>query len=246
MSTLELPLVSIVMPAYNVEAYIEDSLESIRLQRWPRWELHIVDDGSTDKTSELARVWAPFGGHRKEVYVWSEPHRGIAGAFNWAARRVAHGSLLMACPADDLLHPDYLMECVTALREQPDVTVAYSNVADFDEVPSVVHGKKRREWGVWAPVFNPDTLHEQNTIPGCAVFRRELFDRLGGWPIGFTHGCEDWAFWVQCNERRLLMPVRIDQPLYRHRVREGSLTSQIEPHMPEIREQIAALAGRTV
>ena len=66
------PLVSILIPAYNAERWIADTIRSAQAQTWPRKEIIVVDDGSTDQTLSIARKFAS-----KEVSVVSQENRGV-------------------------------------------------------------------------------------------------------------------------------------------------------------------------
>jgi len=79
------PLVSILIPAHNAAEWIVDTLNSAVAQTWPRKEIIIVDDGSRDRTAELARSVAS-----KEVVVVSTKNQGAAAARNYALK-LSHG-----------------------------------------------------------------------------------------------------------------------------------------------------------
>jgi glycosyltransferase involved in cell wall biosynthesis len=94
------PLVSILIPAFNEEEFIAETLRSALSQTWSRKEIIVVDDGSTDSTVAIARSFAHRG-----VTVVSEPHRGAAAARNKAFSMCA-GDYIQWLDADDLLAPD--------------------------------------------------------------------------------------------------------------------------------------------
>ncbi len=92
-------LVSIVIPAFNAERWIRESIESALAQSWPAKEIIVVDDGSTDRTLAVARGFADRG-----VQVLSQANRGAAAARN-TGLRAARGTYIQFLDADDLLHP---------------------------------------------------------------------------------------------------------------------------------------------
>jgi glycosyltransferase involved in cell wall biosynthesis len=94
------PLVSILIPAYNAEQWIAETIRSAQAQEWPRKEIIIVDDGSKDQTSVVARAFAS-----KEVSVVSQPNQGAAAARN-NALAISQGDFIQWLDADDLLSPD--------------------------------------------------------------------------------------------------------------------------------------------
>jgi glycosyltransferase involved in cell wall biosynthesis len=104
------PLVSILTPAYNAEPYIADSIRSAIAQTWPRKEIIVVDDGSTDRTAEVAHGFAS-----DEVKIVSTGNQGVAATRN-RALQLCHGDYIQWLDADDLLAPDKVESQLAALR----------------------------------------------------------------------------------------------------------------------------------
>src|SRR3989442_9117982 len=94
------PLVSILIPAFNAQEWIADTIQSALRQTWPRKEIIIVDDGSTDHTLSIARQFAS-----KEVSVVTQANQGAAAARN-KAFSLSQGDYIQWLDADDLLAPD--------------------------------------------------------------------------------------------------------------------------------------------
>jgi glycosyltransferase involved in cell wall biosynthesis len=94
------PLVSILIPAHNAEAWIADTVRSAIGQSWPRKEIIIVDDGSTDQTFAVARGFAS-----KDVTVVTHENQGAASTRNYAFS-LCQGDFIQWLDADDLLSPD--------------------------------------------------------------------------------------------------------------------------------------------
>jgi glycosyltransferase involved in cell wall biosynthesis len=105
------PLVSILIPAYNAEGWVAESIRSAIAQTWPRKEIIVVDDGSTDGTAEVARRFAS-----KEVKVVSTENRGLSAAVN-KAYRICQGDYIQELDSDDILAPDKIEKQLAALRE---------------------------------------------------------------------------------------------------------------------------------
>jgi glycosyltransferase involved in cell wall biosynthesis len=104
------PLVSILIPAYNAEETIADTIRSAIAQTWQRKEIIVVDDGSKDRTAEVARR---FG---SKVKVVTTPNQRAAAARN-EALRLCQGDYIQWLDADDLLMPDKIERQLAALRE---------------------------------------------------------------------------------------------------------------------------------
>src|SRR5256714_5285360 len=94
------PLVSILIPAYNSQEWIKDTIQSALAQTWPRKEIIVVDDGSRDQTLKIAREF-----ESRKVRVVTQPNQGAAVARN-TAFSLAQGDYIQWLDADDLLAPD--------------------------------------------------------------------------------------------------------------------------------------------
>jgi glycosyltransferase involved in cell wall biosynthesis len=103
------PLVSILIPAYNAEQWIADTIQSAVTQTWPRKEIIVVDDGSRDRTAEVARRFVS-----NEVKVVSIENKGAAAARNHALQ-LSRGNYIQWLDADDLLSPDKIERQLAAL-----------------------------------------------------------------------------------------------------------------------------------
>ena len=103
------PLVSILIAAYNAERTIADTLKSAIGQTWPRKEVILVDDGSTDRTAEVVRQF-------KDVILVSTKNQGLSAAINHGFP-LTQGDYIQYLDADDLLVPDKIERQLAALRE---------------------------------------------------------------------------------------------------------------------------------
>jgi glycosyltransferase involved in cell wall biosynthesis len=115
------PLVSILIPAYNAEEFIAYTLQSAIAQTWPRKEIIVVDDGSTDLTAGIARRFAS-----REVSVVSQENQGAAAARN-NAFSLSQGDYIQWLDADDLLAPDKIERQLAALQETDNRRVLLSS-----------------------------------------------------------------------------------------------------------------------
>jgi glycosyltransferase involved in cell wall biosynthesis len=94
------PLVSILIPAFNSETFIADSIQSAMDQTWPRKEIIVVDDGSSDRTLERAKRF-----QSKDVLIITQENSGAAAARN-TAYSLCQGDYIQWLDADDILHPE--------------------------------------------------------------------------------------------------------------------------------------------
>jgi glycosyltransferase involved in cell wall biosynthesis len=105
------PLVSILIPAYNAEDWIAETIQSAISQTWPQKEIIVIDDGSKDRTAEMARQFAS-----KQVLVVSQENQGAAATRNHALR-LSQGDYVQYLDADDLISPDKIEAQIASLQE---------------------------------------------------------------------------------------------------------------------------------
>jgi len=114
------PLVSILIPAYNAEAWISDTLRSAIAQTWDRKEIIVVDDGSKDQTLAVTRKFEPDG-----VKVFAQKNAGAAAARN-KAFSLSQGDYIQWLDADDLIGPEKIEKQMEALGDSPNKSILLS------------------------------------------------------------------------------------------------------------------------
>lgn len=134
--TKPVPLVSIGMPVYNGEKYIEDALESLLAQDHPNIELVISNNASTDRTAAICQEYAERYSHIKLI---SQPRNiGASGNFR-AVVDAATGEYFMWAAHDDLWSPNYVSACVAVLQRHQRYALCASTVHFIDESGSIVN-----------------------------------------------------------------------------------------------------------
>jgi glycosyltransferase involved in cell wall biosynthesis len=172
------PLVSILISAYNAEHWIAYTLESAVSQTWSRKEIIVVDDGSSDRTGEIARGFASRG-----VKVISTANGGLSAGLNHAFENCA-GDYLQYLDADDLLAPDKIERQLAALRESDSRRVLLSSPwAPFYYRTRYAQFVRNTLWEDLSPVDwllrkLGENLHMQNAT---WLVSRELAESAGPW-----------------------------------------------------------------
>jgi glycosyltransferase involved in cell wall biosynthesis len=172
------PLVSILIPAYNSVEWIADTIQSAMAQTWPRKEIIVVDDGSKDRTAEVARRFAS-----KEVVVVSTENQGAAAARN-RALSLSQGDYIQWLDADDLLAPDKIARQLAALRDSDSRRVLLSSPwAFFNYRVNRARFVPTSLWQDLSPVDwllrkMGENLHMQT---GTWLTSRELTEAAGSW-----------------------------------------------------------------
>jgi GT2 family glycosyltransferase len=175
------PLVSIVMPAYNAQAYLAAAIRSALGQTWPRVEVIVVNDGSRDDTLGVARSFTD-----PRVLVLDQENRGAAAARN-VGLRAAQGEFVQYLDADDLIAPDKVQLQVQRLTGQTDC-VAAGRWGRFHDDPA-------KAWFVpepfWRDLNSFDWVvsrWERSSMmhPAGWLIPRPVLERAGGWDETLT------------------------------------------------------------
>ncbi|SIN77435.1 glycosyltransferase family 2 protein [Vannielia litorea] len=168
-------LASIIVPAFNVEATLAETLTALLAQTYPDFEIIVVDDGSTDRTPLIAQRFA----RDARLRIVQQGNRGLAGARN-SGIQAARGEIIGFCDADDLWHPEKLARHAAHLAANPEVGISYSGSALIDEASRPLRTAQRpRLAGVDA-----STIFKRNPIGNgsAPVIRRAVFDEIGYCP----------------------------------------------------------------
>jgi O-antigen/teichoic acid export membrane protein/glycosyltransferase involved in cell wall biosynthesis len=179
-SSEAMPLVSILIPAYNAEEWIADTIRSAIAQTWPRIEIIVVDDGSTDQTVAIARQFEPQG-----VRVVEQKNQGASAARN-RAFSVSRGDYIQWLDADDLLAPDKIARQMQAVEQGADKLVLFSSPwAHFMYRPYRAQFAPTELWHDLSPVEWLLRKMGQNLYMQTATWlvSRELTEAAGPWDI---------------------------------------------------------------
>ena len=176
---------SIIVPAFNVQETLAETLRSLLAQTYSGYEIIIVDDGSTDASSRIASEFS----HEPKVRVIRQPNRGLAGARNTGIA-AAKGSVIGFCDADDLWEPEKLALHVAHLEANPQVGISFSGSALINDDGAFTGQAQRPR------LRNIDARHifKRNPIGNgsAAVIRREVFEAIAFRPDYEAH--REWYF----------------------------------------------------
>jgi hypothetical protein len=146
-----LPLVSIIMPAYNAEQHLAGAIESVLAQSYTHWELLIVNDGSQDKTASIASHYANTHPDRVAIlHHTGQANRGVAASRNLAIHQ-AHGLYVAFLDADDLWRPSKLSQQTAFMAAHPEMALSYTRSGILRESPDDLFLPGLREYGSPVP-----------------------------------------------------------------------------------------------
>lgn len=230
------PRVSVIMPAYNAERFIEQAIRSVLSQTYTDWELIVVDDGSRDRTAEIARDHAVADARIKVV---SQPNGRLANARNTGIRH-ARGELIAFLDSDDLWMAEKLQSQVKVI----DLTragVVFTDGFLFHEENAQ---DESRTFDNIAGRFTAgemlDQLFSGNKIPVLsAIVRREILIAAGGFdesPALYS-GCEDYDLWFRLAQRETIF-FGMKERLVRYRLHTAGMSAK---RIEMLRTEIALL-----
>lgn len=177
------PLVSIVTPFYNRSDTMPETISSVLGQSFQDFEYIIVDDGSTDKNSvDYLRMIS----HPK-IKIIKTINQGVAEARNTGIR-AAKGKYILCLDSDDIIDVTYIEKAVIILESNPETSIVSYDMQMFGNNSNIFRYAS----------FDARTLMDDNTISTAAVFRKSVWEDIGGYKTKI--GYEDWEFWVNAAE----------------------------------------------
>lgn len=209
------PRVSVIMPVYNSEQFLEPAVMSILSQTFTNFELIVVDDGSTDSSLKILRGFAD-GDDR--VRIFSRPNTGYVIALNEMIDAAA-GEYLARMDADDIALPSRLQTQVDYLDAHPDIVCVGTHWEIIDEADRLLHVQK--------PPVDDETMQQaamRGATPFChpsIMVRSEAMRRVGSYQVDMEPA-EDLDLALRLGEIGKL--ANIDVPLMRYRVHSGSVS----------------------
>jgi glycosyltransferase involved in cell wall biosynthesis len=211
------PLVSVIIPAYNVEPYIAAAIESALEQTFGDYEIVVVDDGSTDRTGAIA---AAYAARSARIRLVRQVNRGLSAARN-AALREARGAFFALLDGDDIWDPNFLEQQMAVFRARPDVSIVTGNATCLgswrDGQPAQPYPDLRPE-----PTLIT-VLEDERAVFVMSVFRRRVYETIGGFDEALRTN-EDYDYWIRAAATGFIF-ARNDQPLGRYRRRDDSLSA---------------------
>jgi len=205
-------LVSIILPVYNGEKFIRQSIESIINQTYKNWELIIVDDCSTDSTFEIIKEYESkdsrisFVRHEKNLYLPQALNTGFS---------IANGDLFTWTSDDNIYLPNAIEILVMSMFKY-NADIVYGNEQPIDEDGNVISEFQNY-------VFGPDSIPVCSAIGAYFIFKKDVFFKVDGYESEWFL-VEDWQFWLKAYNQGFKFKM-IDDCNYLYRLSSLSLTS---------------------
>lgn len=203
-------LISIIIPCYNDEEFIFQSVTSALKQTYSNFEVIVVDDGSNNETKRILKTLQP---HVSRII--TQENKGQSAARNTGIS-IAKGEFIFVLDSDDFVEPTFCAKAVKILSTNSEVKIVscFSNLIYEDKHVELY---KPRGGTIENFLF-------KNSVLGTSMFRKDDWSQVGGYDETMRQGWEDWEFFI-----RLLKnggeAVVIDEPLYNYRKRNHSTTA---------------------
>ncbi|NGM82837.1 glycosyltransferase family 2 protein [Paenibacillus sp. 7124] len=188
-------LVSIVIPCFNAEPYIEDCLDHLYEQTYPNIEIIIVDDASTDRSADRTQLWQARRRFPRFTLLRLPRNVGFSGSLT-AGLFTARGEYIANHDADDYSHPERISKQVEFLINHPQISVVGTNYMAFED--SDILKKTPSNWLSYGEdIPKRYALGDHCVSHPTILFRGSVFDRLGGLTRNMN-GAEDYEFIAKC------------------------------------------------
>jgi len=183
------PSFSVVVPAYNAQDTLAETLDAVLAQDLSDWECVIVDDGSVDGTRSVADAYAQTDPRFRVI---SQENKGTGGAYNTGVSAAVR-EWVTICSADDVLLPEHLRTMAAAIVQYPSADIITCNGYFWwpDGSRTLVYTEPAdqtpRSWSI-------EDLFERCFFSVGACYRRSLFGLVGGYKDAYG---EDYDFWLR-------------------------------------------------
>jgi len=185
MSEAQLPLVSIVTPAYNQADFLPETIESVLAQDYPRIEYIVIDDGSTDETPEILNRYTGR-------LLWeSHANRGQTATINKGWER-SHGEIITWLNSDDTYLPGAVSKAVDYFQKHPSIDIVYGDTLLTNADGSPIERMKAAEFN-----YHELVAKCHNPIPQPSAFIRRSVMEDVGLLDPFYYYFMDWDFWLR-------------------------------------------------
>ncbi|HEX8873655.1 MAG TPA: glycosyltransferase [Nitrosospira sp.] len=238
------PVVSVIIPSYNCEGYIAETLGSILNQTFKDIEIIVVDDGSTDRTRQIV------ASHGAPVRLVTQANAGVCAARNRGIREAA-GQYLCLMDHDDYWFPDKLALQLREMDEHPEVGLVYTTFIWWNPGADGVFPHPDS----YADESSPSCIDEEFSgwiyhlllldcwvLTSSALIRAEVFDKCGAFDESLPYS-EDWDLWLRISREYPFIKLKKPLTLYRQHPRQGNLIVRDVDYRTELLTRAAAKWG---
>lgn len=203
-------LVSIIIPVFNVEKYIEKCIESVLVQDYIKLEIVIVDDGSTDNSIEVIKKYSD-----SRIKVFSKTNGGLSSARNYGIRN-SNGEYIFFLDSDDWIEPNTISSLVKEMNDGIDIVQGSIRRVSENASVNVLLNRERVSNCVLLEYFKKEKL---NTVVWNKLYRREIIEDIQFYE-NFVNEDVIFTFQIARKEPNIM---NIENIIYDYRIRSGSI-----------------------
>jgi len=222
-------MVSVIVPVYNSETYLEETIVSIINQSYLYFEIILIDDGSVDSSGSICDEFAQKDNRIRVVHIQNS---GPSTARNIGIQ-ISKGEYILPVDSDDIIEPTYIEKAVRVLEDNDDIGIVYCQAR--------LIGDCSGEWRI--PIYSLPEILIRNCIFATAMFRKTDFDLVGGYSKEMESGLEDYDLWlsiIALNRKVYQIP----EVLFLYRKHNGSRTEKFESDIKQVRNMKSILYKR--
>lgn len=228
------PLISVTIVTYNSSAFIVETLESVKAQTYPRIELIISDDCSTDDTVALCREWLAKNEERFErtELIEAKKNTGVSGNLN-RAEAACTGEWVKLLDGDDVLLPSCLEDYVAYVTEHPETVYLFSKIEAFgaSEERNRYYTDKVFDYRI----FNLEAPQQYEKLiwQNCIMSSTCMYNRKKNAELGLKNDeriplLEDWPRWINVTKNGIKLSF-LDKIEVKYRIHEKSISTSTAP-----------------
>lgn len=222
------PLISVVIPCYKQAIYLHDAVKSMAAQTYDNFEIIIVNDGSPDNTSNVSNELMELYPYLN-IKLVEKTNGGVCDARNKGIES-AKGQWILPFDADDMFDKSFFQEAVEIIKNNSNINLITTNLVSFGD--RISH---------WRPTdYTPEVVPHINTFINSSMYKKELWEKTGGYNPVIPWGGEDWNFWITCSEIGINY-YRIEKNLFLYRTHKTSTVTIMMEHFDEMAAFIRTL-----
>jgi len=215
------PLVSVIMPCFNDGSYIKEAIDSVFAQTYENIDLTIINDCSTDTlTNEILASIS----HPKIKILNNERNMRPSGTRNKGIAQ-ANGKYILPLDADDIIDKTYIEKAVKIIEKKDTIGAVYCKAELF--------GERSGPWNL--PDYSMDHMLLDNIVFITALFRKDDWEKVGGFSIEMDAGMEDYDFWLSILQIGKEI-YQIPEILFHYRIKNVSRTSLFDSDLSKKKE----------
>jgi len=210
------PLISVLLSVYNGEDYIENAVNSIIEQSYTNWELIIINDGSTDKTSEILNQFKD-----QRIRVFKQNNIGLTCSLNVAAK-LAKGTFLARQDADDISHKNRFQNQIELFLKNPELIVVSSDTSWIDSTGNKMDDRK-------APLSRDEAIKKMAILTspfvhGSLMIKKTAFDAVSGYNENLST-TQDFDLMIRLSILQKEFTA-VSKDLYKLRIHKNTVTAR--------------------